>query len=296
LGWRWSFVVTTGAGGSAPFLDVEIHRHSEMPRFDLSQPWTECQVLETCGSIVHPPGSAPAAPDLTAVEVHIWRIGLESPVEVIERLRDVLTVEERARADRFQFERDRSRFIVGRSALRMILGQYLGIEADRLAFRSGAWGKPGLEDNPTDLRFNLSHSHDLALLAVVRGREVGIDVERLRPLDDAPRLVARFFSEAERAEFLALTEAERQAAFFRGWTRKEAYMKATGQGFSLPLAAFEVPLGPGSRPALLRVAGRPDEPGRWTFRDLDPGPGFAAAVAVEGAGWKPREFRFDPAV
>src|SRR5262249_15269295 len=149
-------------------------------------------------------------------------------------------------------------------------------------------------DEATDLRFNLSHSHDLALLAVVRGRQVGIDVERLRMLDDAGRLVARFFSAWERDEFLALPQPERQAAFVGGWTRKEAYMKATGQGFSRPLEAFDVPLAPGVPPALLRVAGRPDEPARWTLSDLDPGPGFVAAVAVEGAGWRLRGFRFDP--
>ncbi len=172
----------------------------------------------------------------------------------------------------------------------MLLGRYLDAAPERLEFRYGPQGKPSLPEDRS-LRFNLAHSHDLALLAVTEGREVGIDLEGLRPLADAEQIIARFFSPRERAEFLALPAPERLVAFFRGWTRKEAYIKARGLGFAMPLDAFDVALAPGVASRLLRVESSPDEPGRWSFRDLAPGPGFLAAMAVEGTGWRLRCFQ-----
>jgi 4'-phosphopantetheinyl transferase len=230
-----------------------------------------------------------APDDLAAArdEVHVWRLALDLPPLVIERYERVLSPDERGRAGRFYQARDRRRFLVGRGTLRMLLGRYLGAEPARLEFRYGPQGKPSLSEDRS-LRFNLAHSHDLALLAVTEGRELGIDLEQIRPLADAERIITRFFSMRERAEFLALPEPERLVAFFRGWTRKEAYIKARGLGLAMPLDAFDVTLAPGAPGGLLRVEGSPHEPGRWSFRDLAPGPGFLAAMAVEGTGWRLR--------
>ncbi len=172
------------------------------------------------------------------------------------------------------------------------MGRYAGREPSAIAFRYGGWGKPGLDEarDGDGLQFNLSHSGDLALLAVARGRRLGIDVEAVRPMADAGPIAARFFSPRECERFRRLPESEQLAAFFRCWTRKEAYMKATGAGMSMPLDQFDVTLSPGEPPALLRVEGLPDEPSRWSYRDLDPGPGYLAALAVEGTGWRLRGF------
>jgi 4'-phosphopantetheinyl transferase len=233
------------------------------------------------------------APDVlvaTRDEVHVWRIALEPPSAEVERLLRVLSSDERARADRFHRERDRGRFVVGRGTLRTLLGRYLDIEPAGLEFQYGPQGKPALSGDAS-LRFNLAHSHSLALLAVADGREVGIDLEQIRPMDDAERIISRFFSPGECADFLAVREPERLLTFFRGWTRKEAYMKATGLGFMMPLDQFDVTLGPGVPPQLLRVKNAPDEPERWSFCDIAPGSGFLGALAVEGTGWRLRCFQ-----
>jgi 4'-phosphopantetheinyl transferase len=233
------------------------------------------------------------APDVLATardEVHVWRLALDLPPLKVEGLAHVLAPDEQERAGRFYQARDSKRFITGRGTLRTLLGRYLGVEPACLAFCYGPQGKPALPEERS-LRFNLAHSQDLALLAVTEGREVGIDLERVRPMADADQIITRFFSPHERAEFLALPEPERLVAFFRGWTRKEAYIKARGLGLAMPLDAFDVALAPGEPSRLLRVEGAPDEPGRWSFRDLEPGPGFLAALAVEGTGWRLRCFQ-----
>ena len=134
------------------------------------------------------------------------------------------------------------------------------------------------------IRFNLSHSGGYALYAIARGREVGVDVEVIRPKSKAPELVNRFFSAKEKAAFQELGADERVSAFFAGWTRKEAYVKATGKGLRFPLDRFDVSLKPGDQNALLEVEGAPEEVNRWSLRDIDLGPGFCAALAVEITG------------
>lgn len=230
---------------------------------------------------------APAPPALRADEVHVWRIALEPPRTSLARLAARLSQDERRRAARFRFERDRRRFHAARGALRELLAGYLGEEPERLAFVEGLHGKPGLAiSRGEELRFNLSHSGELALCAVSRRREVGVDVEQVRELPDAEALARRFFSDVETAALEALPEAQRLAAFFRCWTRKEAYLKAVGAGLLQPLDGFDVSLLPELGECELSVRGRPEETARWSLQSLDVGAGYAAAVVAEGPAWR----------
>jgi 4'-phosphopantetheinyl transferase len=208
--------------------------------------------------------------------VRVWTIALDRPDDEVARLGAVLAPDERRRAERFVFSRDRRRFTVARGALRMILGTYLGLEPGRMAFTYGPRGKPAVEG----VEFNLAHSHELALCAVA-ARPVGIDVEWRRPVEDVVSLARTAFSAREQEALFALPEMERLDAFFRCWTRKEAYLKARGDGLHLPLGGFDVSL---ERDDARLLASRidPAEPGRWTFASFEPAPGYFGALAVEG--------------
>jgi 4'-phosphopantetheinyl transferase len=198
---------------------------------------------------------------------------------------EVLDDEERARAARFVFDRHRSRFIAAHACLRLLLGQYIGQAPGGLRFAVGARGKPRLLDGGTDVRFNLSHSGDLALIAVSVGIEVGVDIEQGRP-DALLDLARRFFAPGEVAALEALPMAEQAGAFVRGWTRKEAFIKALGDGLSFPLDQFEVSLAPDAAGQLLLGCGSDlDATARWRLVSLAAPPGYAAALAGEGADW-----------
>jgi|CXWL01.1.fsa_nt_gi 4'-phosphopantetheinyl transferase len=227
-----------------------------------------------------------ASPDrLAADDIQLWLFSLDRPPLRLDHLRELLSPDERARADRFRFEIHRRRFTAGRGLLREALGRWLGAEPRSLVFRYGAKGKPSLSTpSAPDLRFNLSHSQDLGLLAVAWGRELGVDVEACRPLEDAAGLVERFFAPGERAAFSALQAERRLAGFYSGWTRKEAYVKARGDGLSLPTTSFEMTVDPDGPAALLAFAAEPTEVERWTFTALDPAPDFLGALAVEASG------------
>ena len=223
---------------------------------------------------------------LAADAVHVWRMGLRVTADCRERLATTLSAIERARAARFRFPEHRERFIVAHGALRDILSRYLNVSASELAFAANTHGKPALA--PPEhawLQFNLTHSGDLALVAVTRGRPIGIDVEHKIPPDDPARLVEQFFSENENAAFNALPESQREAAFFTGWTRKEAYIKALGEGLSTPLDQFDVSLAPDQPARLLADRLHPDHPAHWSLLDLNPDaidPDYAAALAITG--------------
>jgi 4'-phosphopantetheinyl transferase len=237
----------------------------------------------------HPWSPPPENPAASKDEVHVWRASLNPPASQIQALRRVLTADERARAERFYFPKHRDRFAVARGVLRTILGRYLGITPDQLQFTYNQYGKPSLtEAHP--LRFNLSHSHTLALCAVTCDREVGVDLEHIRPdpNDNRTRIARRFFSAREVLAFEALHESLRDRAFFSCWTRKEAFIKAKGKGLSLPLGQFDVSVHPEEPAALLHTKWDPQEAALWSLQDLHPGPGYAAALAVEGAPWRLR--------
>jgi len=208
----------------------------------------------------------------------IWLADLDAADSGDDAL-GILSEDERARAGRFVFDVHRRRFIVCRAWLRARLAERLGCGAASLRFEYGPVGKPALAGGEP-LRFNVSHSDRYALLAMAEGAEIGVDIERLRPLSDMNALAERVFSAAERAALAAVAADRREEAFFAGWTRKEAYLKARGEGIGL-LGAIEVALTPGEVPRLIRVAGQPDELQRWSLEALSPVPGFAAAVCME---------------
>jgi 4'-phosphopantetheinyl transferase len=233
-------------------------------------------------------GPPPADLALSSDDVHVWRASLDQPAWRLERLAQMLSADERAKAERFYFERDRKRFIVSQGLLRTILSRYLTIEPNQLQFCYGRRGKPALAQmfGGGTLRFNMSHSHGLALYAIARDRKIGVDLERIRPILDAEQIAERFFSAQENAIFCVLPPSQKLKAFFNCWTRKEAYLKATGDGLARPLDQFNVSLAPGESARLLHVEGDPQEAARWSLQALTPAPGYVAALAVEGHGWR----------
>lgn len=232
-----------------------------------------------------PSWSIPAHPPaLCDGDIHVWRTALDRPASIVGPLRQSLSSDEQARADRFHFERDRRRYIVGRGALRSILSGYLNADPHRLQFRYGHNGKPALISNA--LQFNVAHSRGLALVAVTPQQEVGVDVEYMRPVLDADQLAERFFSARESAALRSLPAHERHAAFFTCWTRKEAYIKAIGEGLSQPLDQFDVSLAPGEPPHFLSIRGDRAEAQHWSLFSLAPDENYAAAIAVRECGWQ----------
>jgi 4'-phosphopantetheinyl transferase len=216
--------------------------------------------------------------------IRVWRAALDRPDEEIALLRTLLSHDERARADRFRFPRDRKHFTAARGFLRTVLARTLGIAPQEVVFSYGNRGKPTLGwPEGSGLEFNLSHSGGLALLACSRGRALGIDIEYQREELDFLGIAGRYFTPRERDEIQREPDLARQrAAFFRGWARKEAFLKARGDGLWLGLDQFEVSIDPAAPPRVVRTAWDPDEAGRWTLRDLDAAPSFAAAIVVAG--------------
>jgi len=226
----------------------------------------------------------PADITLNDDAVHVWCASLNQTVSCVERLTRSLSREECTRAECFYFAKDRLGFVVRRGLLRTILSYYLDIQPDRVKFRYGSHGKPELAEMflRSTLRFNLSHSERLALYAVTRLRSVGVDVEYVRPIADAAEIVQRYFSLQERAAFLELPASLRLLGFFNCWTRKEAYLKALGDGLARPLDAFAVSLAPGDSARLRSIEGSPRDASRWFLQEMVPASGYVAALAVEG--------------
>jgi 4'-phosphopantetheinyl transferase len=230
---------------------------------------------------------------LAPSDVHLWRIRLDQPEDVHARLRDCLDDEEREKAARFRFPGRQRVACVSRGALREILAAYLGSLAHELRFGVNLHGKPFLSGSHAGLRFNLSHSGEWALVGVTLDAEIGVDIEAVSPDRRTADLAGRYFSTVEQAEFASLPEELRLLAFYCGWTRKEAYIKARGRGLSLPLDSFDVTLDPTCEARLCRAADDPDF-GRWRLRALPAPEGFVAAAIVEGektvwsiGEWKP---------
>ncbi len=224
---------------------------------------------------------------LSKDEVQLWRVDLEAIGGEESTWRQALSSDELARAGRFHFARDRQRFMACRAMLRKILAAYLNADAKELRFAYSKKEKPSLViPAGHDIAFNVAHSSSVALLAFTRGRNIGVDVEQLRRDFDPDAIAKRFFSEYERKQLAALPPEEQVEAFFRCWTRKEAYMKATGEGLSLPLTQFDVSLATGEKNALLATRPDPNEAQGWSLQEIPSGPGFVAALCVQGRDWK----------
>jgi 4'-phosphopantetheinyl transferase len=227
------------------------------------------------------------APD----EVHVWWIAPGAAGQPTAARAHLLSGDERARAGRLRTLELSHDFVAARAARREILARYLGARPERIEFVRAAGGKPAVAGGG-DLRFSASDTRGAALLAVAHGREVGIDVERARPLHDALELARRFLSPAEQRVLAGVEGPEREATFLRCWTRKEAFVKALGTGLAHPLDAFDVACGPGEEARLLADRADPDAIDRWRLISLEDGPEWFAALVVEGTGWVLRRFEW----
>ena len=226
---------------------------------------------------------------LGANEVHIWRLEPE-PLVDLSGYSALLSSDEQQRAARFRFPYLTRNFIVDHGRMRLLLSAYTGVAPRDLAFTFNEFGKPELANNPASLRFNLSHTNELSLLALCPDSPVGIDVEAVRPMDDWRDIAQSHFSQSEISALQGTAESDQQNAFFRCWTRKEAFIKAHGRGLSIPLDSFAVSLAREETPALLECKWDPEETKRWQFVSLDLGARFAGALAVRGKDRTVRHF------
>lgn len=213
-------------------------------------------------------------------QIHVWRTKLDRPLQDAHGALPFLAEDERVRAMRFHFDNHRRDFVVARTFLRSVLARYLDQGCAQIRFEYNTYGKPAIAapKRGAPLFFNLTHSHHLALLAVTEQADVGIDVEFIRAVDDG--LAERYFSLSEVAGLRTLPRGLQNEAFFNCWTRKEAYIKARGEGLSLPLDEFDVSLAPGTPAAILEVRNGEDA-STWRLEHLKPGPGYVGALAIQ---------------
>jgi 4'-phosphopantetheinyl transferase len=231
---------------------------------------------------------------LSKDEVHVWHAALDD--HLAERLKLILSEDEISRANRFHFAKDRNHYIVARGLLRRLLAAYLGMSSSELQFLYADKGKPYLEETQRrSIHFNLAHSHDMAIYAFSSGRELGVDLEFIREDLAGEKIAERFFSQWEISALRSLPAELRKQAFFNCWTRKEAYIKARGEGLSMPLDEFDVSLAPREPAALLKNYKDFGEVSRWTMQSISVAPGYVAALVVEGQGWRLKKFGFEPA-
>ena len=212
------------------------------------------------------------------------QISLRQPKRQRERLAQYLHADEQERAARFHFERDREAYETARGTLRLVLAGYCQIEPTAVPIAYAERGKPYLAAPYSQLKFNLSHAGDWALLAVSDGRELGVDVEKIRPLPELEQIAERFFAPIEREALLALPAEQRLTAFFTCWTRKEAYIKALGDGLRQPLDEFAVTVRPDEPARLLYVLGEETAVNHWEMREIAMPPGYVAALVVARGG------------
>jgi 4'-phosphopantetheinyl transferase len=228
----------------------------------------------------------PAEFSLASDQVHVWCLDLLQSEATVAQLYKLLSADEQQRAQRFRFSKDQQAFIVARGGLRILLSRYLQCPAAELRFTYNAYGKPAIAHPATALEFNVSHSRGLALYVITRDRTVGIDVEYIRADFPLMEIAKSYFSAAEQAELRSLPTSLQPEGFFNAWTRKEAYIKAIGQGLSMPLAEFDVSLTPGKPAKFLAVRVPGQAASDWSLRHLAPAPGYLGAIAVAGHDWQ----------
>jgi 4'-phosphopantetheinyl transferase len=236
----------------------------------------------------HPPANAVLFED----DVHLWFSSLDLPASSLQQLEATLDTNERERAKGFCFELERTRFVVGRGLLRRILGQYAAVEPGKLRFNYSSRGKPSLRNSfgGGRIQFSLAHSSGYAIYAFTLGRRVGVDLERVVPVE-SEEIANRLFSDREKAAVHALAGNERRETFFKIWTAKEAYLKACGEGLTYPLNKIETPIDPPEVPPL-RVQGDMQKDSRWSLEQLRPISDFTAALVVEGYNYRLASWRW----
>lgn len=232
---------------------------------------------------------------LSSDEIHIWLADLDQSESQLHKLIQTLSVEERMRAEKYLFERDRKKYLLRRGILRTLLGSYLNVEPGRLQFQYGKYGKPVLADTfgKEMLHFNLSHSDELALFAFARHREIGVDIEHIGEISEMELIAERFFSRRENDSIRSLPEEQKKESFIKGWTCKEAFIKAVGDGLSRALDKFEVSMVPGEPAKLLSVEDDSREASRWSLQYLQPAPDYVGAFAVKSRMFKTKRWRWD---
>ncbi len=227
------------------------------------------------------PASGPdGTPDSNTVDV--WRVSLAPSSERLEHLSAVLAPDEWIRVDRYRFVRDRQAFIAARGLLRVLLGRYLDCDPAAVGLHNDQNGKPGLtgDGDAAQISFNVSHSGGLGLIAVAQGTPIGIDLEEVREMSGLDSIAQRFFSAREMKDLALTTDSTCLDAFFRCWTRKEAYLKARGDGLAFPLDRFDVSLLPDQEPRIWAVDGDPSAGQAWRVHHLDPAPGYLGALVT----------------
>lgn len=217
--------------------------------------------------------------ELAGREVQLWAVRLEASDDAMARAASWLSRDEAERAGRFRFDKHHRAFVLGRGVLRALAAGYLRIQPTDVRFIYGPKGKPALADSPGHLSFNVSNSGDLAVYAFTLDCEVGVDIEHRRRVVDIGMIAQRFFAAREVAELMRLPEEERQQGFFNCWTRKEAYIKAVGDGLSVPLGSFEVTLGPGAPVKMIGIQGDDQSAALWTMHAFTPEPEYTGAIA-----------------
>jgi 4'-phosphopantetheinyl transferase len=217
--------------------------------------------------------------ELSGREVQLWTVRLEALESTFARVSSWLSADEADRAVRFRFEKHRRAFVLGRAVLRALVANYLRIAPTDVSFTYGPKGKPALAGAPCPLDLNVSNSGDLAAYAFTLNCEIGVDIEYRRRMADIEAIARRFFASAEVAEFTDLADSDRPEGFFNCWTRKEAYIKAVGDGLSVPLDSFRVTLQPGAPARMVELDGSASAAERWTLHAFTPAPDYAGAIA-----------------
>jgi 4'-phosphopantetheinyl transferase len=233
----------------------------------------------------------PLLGELSVRDIDVWTVQLSLPDIVVDRCFVILSPDEKARAERFVFEHHRRAYVLSRGILRALLSHYVSLPSADLQFSYKSKGKPYLLEFADQIGFNCSHSDGMALYAITRCCDLGVDIEKIRPLQDMEQIAQCFFCPEELCELLSLTPAEREVAFFRCWSRKEAYIKAVGDGLSIPLNAFCVTLTPGDPAGFVQIGNDRKLASEWTLHELPAIPGYAAAIAYHDTPrpicWKP---------
>lgn len=225
--------------------------------------------------------------ELSESFIHIWSFPTHAPCHVVAAFERVLVPEERDRARRFRFHHLYASFVITRGALRYLLGHYLNCDPAKISLVYSLKGKPAVK-SPSSLEFNMTHSGDLAVIAFTLRRKIGVDIEQIRPLADMQQIANHFFCPEEASEVMFAPQTERERAFYLCWTRKEAYIKATGCGLSAPLSSFRVTVHPDIPARFLHVQHDETEAEAWTLQDLQVAVGYAGALAYRD---RPRSLR-----